>query len=183
MWQKIHIQHPYLLIHLVVDFLNDSYQTFNNMGEQQIKISTLKITSPDFKDREPIPEKFTCDGQNINPSLLISNLPEDTKSLVLIIDDPDAPGKTWVHWVVWNIKPSKVISQNSVPGIEGINDFKQHHYGGPCPPSNTHRYFFKIYALDTILNLDKNSRKEDLLKAMEGHILAKGELMGTYSKR
>jgi len=153
------------------------------MENQKINIITLKVSSSAFKDHEAIPEKFTCDGENINPALQIKDLPEGTQSLALIVDDPDAPGKTWVHWLVWNVKPVNQISQHNIPGIEGINDFNQHHYGGPCPPSGTHRYFFKVYALDSLLNLSENSRKADLEAAMEGHILAAGELVGTYSKK
>jgi len=129
-----------------------------------------------------IPRKYTCDGRDVNPSLNIEDLPKETKSLVLIVDDPDAPMGTWVHWVVWNIPPAKEILEDSVPGTEGVNDFQRHSYGGPCPPSGTHRYFFKVYALDAKLELSPNSRKRDLEKAMEGHILAKGEIIGLYSR-
>ena len=143
----------------------------------------LKITCPSFKEDNYIPSKYTCDGDDINPQLIIKNLPEDVEVLALIVDDPDAPGKTWVHWVVWNIKPCETIEENSVPGVEGINDFQKHSYGGPCPPSGVHRYFFKVYALDVRLSMDNNSRKKDVEKAMEGHILAKGELIGLYERR
>ena len=130
-----------------------------------------------------IPKKYTCDDRDINPSLNIEDLPKETKSLALIVDDPDASMGTWVHWVVWNIPPAKEILEDSVPGTEGVNDFRKHSYGGPCPPSGTHRYFFKVYALDTKLELSPNSKKRDLEKAMEGHILAKGEIIGLYSRR
>jgi len=144
---------------------------------------TLRVTSPAFKSNSLIPEKYTCDGDDVNPALLIEDLPEKVKSLALIVDDPDAPRGTWVHWVVWNIPPVKEIRENSVPGIEGINDFQKHSYGGPCPPSGTHRYFFKVYALDKSLELSQNARKKDVEKAMDGHILAKGEIIGLYSRR
>jgi Raf kinase inhibitor-like YbhB/YbcL family protein len=144
---------------------------------------TLRVTSPAFKSNSLIPEKYTCDGDDVNPALLIEDLPEKVKSLALIVDDPDAPRGTWVHWVVWNIPPVKEIRENSVPGIEGINDFQKHSYGGPCPPSGTHRYFFKVYALDKSLKLSQNARKKDVEKAMDGHILAKGEIIGLYSRR
>jgi len=143
----------------------------------------LTITSPAFENNKLIPSKYTCDGDNVNPPLNIEGIPEETKSLVLIVDDPDAPMGTWDHWIVWNIPPTNKIEENSIPGTEGLNDFRKHSYGGPCPPSRTHRYFFKVYALDTKLDLDPNSRKKDVEKAMKDHILAKGELVGLYRRR
>lgn len=143
----------------------------------------LTVTSPTFENNKSIPSKYTCDGDDVNPPLIIEGIPEETKSLVLIVDDPDAAMGTWDHWIVWNIPPTNKIEENSVPGVDGLNDFRKHSYGGPCPPSGTHRYFFKVYALDTKLNLDSNSRKKDVEKAMKGHILAKGELVGLYSRR
>ncbi|MEM3004772.1 MAG: YbhB/YbcL family Raf kinase inhibitor-like protein [Candidatus Bathyarchaeia archaeon] len=145
-------------------------------------MTPLKITSSAFKSNGPIPKKYTCDGIDVNPPLSIEGLPKQTVSLVLIVDDPDAPRGTWVHWVVWNIPPLRVIQEDSVPGTEGVNDFQRHSYGGPCPPSGTHRYFFKVYALDTKLQLDQNAGKKDVEKAMEGHILAMGELVGLYRR-
>jgi len=142
----------------------------------------LAITSSVFKNKGVIPAKYTCDGENVNPPLSVEGVPEGTESLVLIVDDPDAPMGTWDHWVVWDIPPTKKIEENSVPGTEGLNDFGKHSYGGPCPPSDTHRYFFKVYALDTKLDLPSNSRKRNVEKAMEGHILAKGEIIGLYSR-
>lgn len=141
----------------------------------------MQIVSPDFQDGGEIPARFTCHGENINPQLDISHIPPGTSTLALIVDDPDAPNKTWVHWVVYNIPLTGKIERNSVPGDEGNNDFEQQHYGGPCPPSGTHRYYFKLYALDTALSLS-NPQKEDLLTAMEGHILAECKLMGKFSK-
>jgi Raf kinase inhibitor-like YbhB/YbcL family protein len=143
----------------------------------------LIVKSPAFANNGFIPTKHTCDGEDVNPPLNIEGIPDGTQSLILIVDDPDAPMGTWDHWIVWNIPPSGKIEENSVPGVEGLNDFRKHSYGGPCPPSGTHRYFFKVYALDTKLNLNANSRKKDLEKAMQGHILAKGELIGRYSRR
>lgn len=143
----------------------------------------IKVSSTAFAESTEIPAKYTCDGENVSPPLRFDHLPETAKSLALIVDDPDAPAGTWDHWVVWNMEPEKELSENSVPGEEGLNSFKQRHYGGPCPPSGTHRYFFKVYALDSKLDLDKNSGKKDLEKAMEGKILAAGELMGVYSKK
>jgi Raf kinase inhibitor-like YbhB/YbcL family protein len=143
----------------------------------------LKIKSPAFEHNGLIPRKYTCDGEDVNPPLVIEDIPGGAQSLALIVDDPDASMGTWNHWVVWNIPPMKEIKENTVPGIEGMNDFRKHSYGGPCPPGGTHRYFFKVYALDTKLNLGANSRKKDLEKAMQGHILAMGELMGRYSRK
>ncbi len=142
----------------------------------------LKITSSVFKNNDFIPKKYTCDGDDVNPPLTIEEVPEETKSLALIVDDPDAPMGTWAHWVIWNILPTKEIEEDSVPGIEGINDFNKHSYGGPCPPSGTHRYFFKVYALSMTLDLDTNSKKEDVEKAIDGKILAKGKIVGLYSR-
>jgi len=143
----------------------------------------LRMTSPAFENKGSIPSKYTCDGRDVNPPLKIEDIPKETQSLVLIVDDPDAPAGTFDHWIVWNIPPTERIEENSVPGTEGLNDLRKHSYGGPCPPSGTHRYFFKVYALDTKLSLNPNSRKRDLEKAMTGHILAKGELIGLYRRR
>lgn len=143
----------------------------------------LKVTSSSFDNQDSIPKKYSCDGENVNPPLKIENIPQEGKSIVLIVDDPDAPMGTWVHWVVWNIPIKKMIEENSVPGTEGLNDSMRHNYGGPCPPSGSHRYFFKVYVLDTKLDIASNSRKEDVEKAMEGHILAKGVLIGIYSRK
>ena len=143
----------------------------------------LIVTSPAFENNGFIPSKYTCDGDNINPVLLIKDAPEATQSLALIVDDPDAPMGTWDHWIVWNISPTEKIEENSVPGTEGLNSFRRHSYGGPCPPFGTHRYFFKVYALDTRLAIEPNSKKKDVEKAMEGHILAKGEIVGLYKRK
>lgn len=145
-------------------------------------ISELKITSPAFEANGEIPTKYTCDGADINPPLHIEGIPEEIQSLVLIVDDPDAPGGTWDHWIVWNIPPVDAIEEDSIPGTEGLNDFRRQAYGGPCPPSGTHRYFFKVYALDTMLDLPPTATKTDVEQAMEGHILAQGELIGKYSR-
>jgi len=148
-----------------------------------MKTKELNITSPAFENNGFVPSKYTCDGADVNPPLKIKDVPKGTESLVLIVDDPDAPMGTWDHWIVWNIPPTEAIDEDSVPGIEGMNDFNRHSYGGPCPPSGTHRYFFKVYALDTSLHLDSNARKEDVERAMEAHILAEGEIVGRYSRR
>ncbi len=145
----------------------------------------LTISSPAFENNQSIPAKYTCDGTNVNPPLKIGNVPPESKSLALILDDPDAPGGTYVHWILWNINPGVgEIKEKSVPegAVQGKNDFKKNSYGGPCPPSRAHRYLFKIYALDSQLKLDPKSTKVDLETAMEGHILARGELVGVYKR-
>ena len=143
----------------------------------------LSVKSQAFEAGKPIPKKYSCDGQDINPPLNIEGIPKETKTLVLIVDDPDAPSGTFDHWVVWNIPAStSKVAENAVPGIEGINSARQMGYMGPCPPSGTHRYFFKVYALDTELSLGVGSKKKDVEKAIQGHILAKGELIGLYSR-
>ncbi len=149
-------------------------------------MDTLKISSTAFKQSGWIPTKYTCDGEDVNPSLFIVNVPPTAKSLALIVDDPDAPAGTWVHWVVWNISPAtKDIQENSLPqgAQEGINDFRKRSYGGPCPPPGTHRYFFKLYALDTMLTLGPNSTKAGLEQAMKGHVIAQTELVGLYKRQ
>ena len=143
----------------------------------------LIVTSPAFENNGFIPSKYTCDGDDVNPVLLIKDAPEATQNLALIVDDPDAPMGTWDHWIVWNISPTEKIEEMSVPGTEGLNSFRRHSYGGPCPPFGTHRYFFKVYALDTRLDLNPNSRKRDVERAMKEHILAKGEMVGRYRRR
>jgi Raf kinase inhibitor-like YbhB/YbcL family protein len=142
----------------------------------------LKIMSSAFKYNERIPAKYTCDGIDVNPPLKFRNIPNGTKSLALIVDDPDAPMGTWIHWIVWNITPAEEIDEDTVPGIEGINDFNKNSYGGPCPPSGIHRYFFKIYALNAMLDLNSNARKRDLEEAMKGKIISEGELIGLYGR-
>ncbi len=142
----------------------------------------MKLTSREFRHNQSIPKKFTCQGDDVNPSLTIENIPQGTKSLALIVDDPDAPMGTWVHWVVFNIAVTSEIEENSIPGTQGTNDFRRLNYGGPCPPSGTHRYFFKIYALDTVLNLAQGAAKEKLEAAMQGHILDQAELIGLYKQ-
>lgn len=164
------------------------------MGQNQKKNKTLKemhIQSKVFQQNEMIPSKYTCDGINVSPPLEWSEFPSETKSFALICDDPDAPSGTWVHWVLFNIPltitqlPENFLLKNkSIKGIPGgRNDFGKMEYGGPCPPGGIHRYFFKIYALDTFLNEKEGISANSLLKAMEGHVLAKGDLMGKYSRK
>jgi hypothetical protein len=150
----------------------------------------IKITSSAFEEGGLIPAKYTCDGADVSPPLQWDAVPEGTKSVALICDDPDAPMGTWVHWVLFNLpSDAKELAEN-IPAEEtlpngakqGVNDFGRIGYGGPCPPGGTHRYFFKIYALDTEVGLEAGADKRQLLKAMEGHILEQGQLVGKYKR-
>lgn len=145
---------------------------------------TLQFTSAAFQEGGTIPKKYTCDGQNISPQLDWSGLPDQTKSLVLIVDDPDAPGGTFVHWVLYGLPADlKGLSEGASAGLQGVNSFHKSGYGGPCPPKgSTHRYYFKLYALDTGLTLKPGASKADVEKAARGHILAQGQLMGKYGR-
>jgi len=150
----------------------------------------IKVTSTAFKDGEIIPKQYTCDGNDISPPLTWSGAPQETKSIALICDDPDAPMGTWVHWVLFNLPPASNALPAEVSSAKvldngakhGKNDFRRFGYGGPCPPGGTHRYYFKVYALDSMLDLDVGIMKADLVKAMQGHILAEGQLMGRYKR-
>jgi Raf kinase inhibitor-like YbhB/YbcL family protein len=146
----------------------------------------MQLTSFAFEDHQRIPDQYTCSGQNINPPLQISTVPEAAQSLALIVDDPDAPAGTWDHWLVINIDPSTTeIAEDSVPpdGVQLPNSFGQPEYGGPCPPDGPeHRYFFKLYALDLTLNPDQITSKSDLLSVIQDHTLASSELVGVYSR-
>lgn len=151
------------------------------------------IKSEAFENNDKIPSRFTCDGEGINPHLSFEEVPENAKSLALIIDDPDIPDivknrygiQVWDHWIVFNIPPGlKGVEENSVPnGIVGKNTSEENRYGSPCPPDREHRYFFKLYALDIVLDISPNSKAQDLINAMEGHILEKAELIGKYNKK
>lgn len=150
----------------------------------------MKIISSAFEEGAMMPKKYTCDGIDISPALEWSLVPNGTKTFALICDDPDAPMGTWVHWVLFNLPEDiKKLSEN-VPPLEvltngakqGKNDFGKIGYGGPCPPGGTHRYYFKVYALDEKINVEAGITKSELLKAMEGHILSEGQLMGRYKR-
>jgi Raf kinase inhibitor-like YbhB/YbcL family protein len=152
---------------------------------------TIQIASPAFKEGQPIPKRHTCEGPDLSPALEWTGVPEGSKSLALICDDPDAPMGTWVHWVLFNLPPhAKGLAENVAKkpvldngAKQGVSDFKRPGYGGPCPPpGKPHRYYFKLYALDAMLDLKEGAKKKDLEKAMEGHILAQGQLMGTYQR-
>lgn len=152
---------------------------------------SLKITSPAFKEGEPIPAKYTCDGANVSPPLAWAGAPSNAKTMALICDDPDAPGKTWVHWVAYDMPASTTSLPENVPkderlaggGKQGTNDFKKIGYGGPCPPSGTHRYYFKVYVLDTETSLNPGATKDQLLAAIKNHTIAEGQLMGRYKRQ
>ena len=144
----------------------------------------MALTSPAFNDGEPIPERFSCDGDDISPELDWFGIPEGTTSLALVMDDHDAPGGTWVHWVLYNLPMDLTGLREGMTGVglDGTNSWGRTGYGGPCPPSGTHRYFFQLYALDINLDLEPGADKAALLNAIEGHILGQAELMGTYSR-
>lgn len=151
---------------------------------------TIKITSTAFTEGDMIPKQYTCDAEDVSPDLTWTGVPEGTKSLALICDDPDAPMGTWVHWVLFNLPPDISELHAEIPSKKtlknnarhGKNDFGKFGYGGPCPPSGTHRYFFKLYALDTVINLKSGITKAQLLEAMKGHILDEGQLLGRYKR-
>jgi Raf kinase inhibitor-like YbhB/YbcL family protein len=149
------------------------------------EVVAIQLSSSAFRDGDTIPKKYTCDGEDISPQLSWSGLPQGTQSLALIVDDPDAPAGTWVHWVLYDISPdvSDLPEDAQGLGIEGKTSFRDPGYGGPCPPKGKpHRYFFKLYALDKTLGLKPGATKADLEKAMQSHILAQGRIMGTYGR-
>jgi Raf kinase inhibitor-like YbhB/YbcL family protein len=151
----------------------------------------FELTSSAFAAGGSIPSRYTCDGEDISPPLAWTDPPQGTQSFALICDDPDAPVGTWVHWVLYNLPAETQTLPGAVPpdadlpggGQHGENSWRRLGYGGPCPPSGTHRYFFKLYALDTVLDLAAGAGKKQLLRAMEGHILAQAELMGVYARK
>ncbi len=146
---------------------------------------SIELNSSAFDEGGTIPEQYTCEGADLSPPLSWDGVPGEAQSLVLIADDPDAPAGTWVHWVLFNIPPGTTQLPEDVSGVgtEGMNDFNRPGYGGPCPPpGSSHRYFFKLYALDTSLDLPPEARKKDVVQAMEGHVLAQGQLMGKFSR-
>ena len=143
---------------------------------------SLLISSKAFQNEGLIPSRYTCDGEDINPPLEVDNIPEGTKTLAIIVEDPDAPKGTFDHWLLWNISPISEIKENSIPGISGINGAGKTGYFGPCPPSGTHRYYFHVFALDATLDLKAGANKKILEQAMKTHVLAKGSLLGRYRR-
>lgn len=165
----------------IIIFVKPQAQYDLNLPKQK----NMKIASSVFENNGFIPEKYTCQGDGVNPPLDFSDVPSEAKSLVLIVDDPDAPMGTWTHWTVWNIKPDvREIRENSIPenAISGMNSSGKNGYERPCPPSGTHRYFFKLYALDQYLDLKPSANKADLERTISGHIIDSGELIGLYKK-
>lgn len=129
-----------------------------------------------------IPSKYTCDGEEVNPPLMIENIPHGTQTLAIIVEDPDAPTGVYYHWLVWNMPPERIVEENRIPGISGRNGAGKTGYHGPCPPSGTHCYFFYVFALDCNLDIESGADKRKLQEAMKPHILAQGTLMGRYTK-
>jgi Raf kinase inhibitor-like YbhB/YbcL family protein len=169
-----------------------SEQPASGAMPEEEEMMSLMLTSLAFEEGEAIPEEHTCDGDNVSPSLSWSGVPAGTRSLVLLCEDPDAPAKTWVHWVLYDMPPDLTELFEAAPdlrelpfgGYHGQNDFKNLGYGGPCPPpGDPHHYFFRLYALDKVLGLEAGATRQEVGSAMEGHILAEGHLMGTYARR
>lgn len=158
------------------------------LEEEEVEMAELTVTSEAFGDGQPIPERFTCDGDDSSPPLAWERGPDGTVGYALVMDDPDAPGGTFVHWVAWNISDTSLPER--VPAVprggdgvcQGRNSWRRTGYGGPCPPSGRHRYLFKVFALDAELDLPPDTTKQQLVAAMEGHVLARGELLGTYAR-
>jgi Raf kinase inhibitor-like YbhB/YbcL family protein len=160
------------------------FTTSDTSGRQTFRdIAALHISSPEFEPNGFIPPRFTCDGANVNPPLDVHDIPTAAKSLALIMDDPDAPIRAWVHWLAWNIPVGTHIKEDTLLKEQGVNDFRQNKYGGPCPPYGIHRYYFKVYALDTPISLAADAGRKELEKAMQGHVLGYGELVGRYKRR
>ena len=167
----------------ILTFWKNSQAPVYGEPSRTIKTSTMNISSTEFKNNEPIPAKFTCQGNGINPQLEISGVPAEAKSLALIMDDPDAPMGIFTHWLIWNINPkTSTIKENSAPGVQGANSVNSNTYMGPCPPSGTHRYFFKLSALNSILDLKVGASKSELESEIAKHELGRAELMGIYKK-
>ncbi len=159
-------------------------------GEKEVSMEKISVSAEAFKEGEIIPREYTCDGDDISPSLSWKGVPANAKSIALVMDDPDAPGGTFVHWVLFNVPAGTQKLPKGMPGnetlpdgsLQGKTDFGRIGYGGPCPPGGTHRYYFRLYALDTRLNLQPGITRQQLDNAMKGHILATGELMGRYKR-
>lgn len=151
---------------------------------KQWVVAEMELTSPAFADNTPIPDKYTYKGEGVSPPLTISSVPTGTQSLTLVVEDPDAPNGTFTHWTVWNISATtRMVHENTVPdsGLQGLNDFNKIGYGAPCPPSGTHRYVFKLYALNRELSLEPGAHAYALTASLEGHVLGNAELIGLVS--
>ncbi|CAH2031378.1 YbhB/YbcL family Raf kinase inhibitor-like protein [Trichlorobacter ammonificans] len=171
---------------IVVLFLALIVLYATTMEKQEVEnMNPLTLSSPAFRHGEAVPARHTCDGHDSSPPLLIANVPARTRSLALIMDDPDAPSGTWVHWLVWNLPAAtREIAENGLPreAVQGRNSWRRNGYGGPCPPSGSHRYVFRLFALDVTLRLGAAADRSELEQVMSGHILAHTELMGTYQR-
>ncbi len=161
----------------------DNFIKNENQITGVVNIQEMNVSSPDFGQDEMIPARFTCDGDDISPEIDISGIPDKAKSLVLIMDDPDAPMGTWDHWVMFDIPVTERIKESSAPGVQGKNSWGRNGYGGPCPPNGTHRYFFKVYALDRMLGIKDSSTKKDVMDAMMDSVIGEGRLVGLYSRQ
>jgi Raf kinase inhibitor-like YbhB/YbcL family protein len=173
---------------MVCAFLFQCGKEGNSKDAGGADVGSIKVTSTAFGEGAMIPKKYTCDDRNVSPQLAWSGMPAGTKSIALICDDPDAPVGDWVHWLVYNMPAATKELTEAVRALpagakQGTNDFRKLEYGGPCPPSGVHRYYFKIYALDALLSVRDGATKSELLKAMEGHVLDKGSLMGRYKRQ
>jgi Raf kinase inhibitor-like YbhB/YbcL family protein len=147
--------------------------------------AAMKLSSPDFKEGENIPARFTCDGKDVSPTLQIEGMPQGAKSLVVILEDRDAPGGNFTHWLMWNVVPNltEIVGNKPPSGaVQGVNDFGKNKYSGPCPPPELHRYYFKLYALDTTLDLPRKSKRKAIDSAIKGHVIAEATLMGRYAR-
>tara|TARA_Y100000310_G_scaffold241784_1_gene245861 strand:- start:24292 stop:24900 length:609 start_codon:yes stop_codon:yes gene_type:complete len=176
----------FILMFLIFGCTVEEKEDIIGKGTQvrQAEVENMKLTSTAFEHNQGIPSEYTCDGSDTSPELNIEDVPENAKSLVLINDDPDAPVGTWDHWIVFNMPVDVKIEKGKEPsGTGGKNSWGKTGYGGPCPPSGTHRYFFKLYALDSELDLQEGASKADIEAAMEGHIIEKTELIGNYKKQ
>ena len=174
----------FLIIGCSAEFKQEDVIGKGTPVREETEVVNMKLTSPAFENNGKIPSEYTCDGSGTSPELNIEDVPKNAKSLVLINDDPDAPVGTWDHWIVFNIPPTtaKIEKGDEPEGLGGKNSWGRTGYGGPCPPSGVHRYFFKLYALDAMLNLKEGAAKKEIENAMQGHIIAKAELMGTYKR-
>jgi len=180
---RVKIAIPFILFSCVIGF------HIGAIGKEGYAMN-LDIKSTAFGEGDLIPKQYTCDGADVSPQLSWSQPPEGTGSMVLICDDPDAPMGTWVHWVLYGLSPDTLEISENIPddrevlggAKHGVNDFHKYGYGGPCPPGGTHRYFFKLYAVDTVVDLDPGATKDEVLDAIKGHVLAQGQLMGRYSR-
>ncbi len=180
---RVKIAIPFILFSCVIGF------HIGAIGKEGYAMN-LDIKSTAFGEGDLIPKQYTCDGADVSPQLSWSQPPEGTGSMVLICDDPDAPMGTWVHWVLYGLSPDTLEISENIPddrevlggAKHGVNDFHKYGYGGPCPPGGTHRYFFKLYAVNTVVDLDPGATKDEVLDAIKGHVLAQGQLMGRYSR-